>query len=86
MIQSDEGFEALPEDWGEATVQDMRVKGFCALYLPGRSKARLPRDLNTVNSFRLLFNRYFGTHYRLLRSVSYPELDQPYQFEPMRVR
>src|SRR6266550_3859411 len=85
VIQSDEGFEALPEDWGEAAVQDMRVKGLYAAYLPGRAKARLPRPLNTVNSFRLLFNRYFGTHYRLLPSVSYPELDQPYRFEAMRV-
>jgi hypothetical protein len=86
VIQSDEGFEALPEDWGEAAVRDMRVKGLYAAYLPGRAKARLPRPLNTVNSFRLLFNRYFGTHYRLLPSVSYPELDQPYRFEAMRVR
>jgi hypothetical protein len=86
VIQSDEGFEALPEDWGEATVQDMRVKGFCALLLPGRPKARVPKVFNTVNSWRLLFNRYFGTHYPLLRSVSYPELDNPYQFEPMQVR
>ena len=86
VIQSDEGFEALPEDWGEAAVRDIRVKGLYAVYLPGKATVRLPRPLNMVNSFRLLFNRYFGTHYRLLPSVSYPELDQPYRFEAMRVR
>jgi hypothetical protein len=86
VIQSDEGFEALAEDWGAATVRDMRVKGILALYLPGSPKPQVPHDLNTVNTWRLLFNRYFGTHYPLLPSVSYPELDQPYRFEPMRVR
>ncbi len=64
----------------------MRVKGIGAFYLPGTAKARLPQNLNTVNSFRFLFNEYFGTHYPLLKNVSYPELDLPYQFEPMRVR
>src|SRR5207237_9710276 len=72
VLQSDEGFEALEEDWGEKAVRDMRVEGFCALYLPGKPRPRLPRTFNTVNSFRLLFNRYFGTHYRLLPSFSYP--------------
>jgi hypothetical protein len=86
VIQSDEGFEALSEDWGEATVQDMRVKGLSAFYLPGAAKNRVPRDLNTVNSFRFLFNQYFGTHYPLLKSASYPELDLPYQFERMPVK
>jgi hypothetical protein len=86
VIQSDEGFEALPEDFGESTVRDMRVKGLCAFYLPGRAKARVPQNLNTVNSFRFLFNQYFGTRYPLLRSASYPELDLPYEFEEMRVK
>jgi hypothetical protein len=86
VIQSDEGFEALPEDFGEATVQDMRVKGLSAFYLPGKTKARPPRNLNTVNSFRFLFNEYFGTHYPLLKNASYPELDLPYQFEQMPVK
>jgi hypothetical protein len=86
VIQSDEGFEALPEDWGEATVRDMRVKGLSAFYLPGRARPRLPQKLNSVNSLRLVFNRYFGTQYPMLRSASYPELDAPYQFVPMRVR
>jgi hypothetical protein len=86
VIQSDEGFEALPENWGEKAVQDMRVKGLSAFYLPGRPKARLPQQLNSVNSFRFLFNRYFGTHYALLPSASYPELDLPYQFEKMSLK
>jgi hypothetical protein len=64
----------------------MRVKGLCAFYLSGRAKTRVPRKLNTVNTFRLLFNEYFGTRYPLLKSASYPELDLPYQFVKMRVK
>jgi hypothetical protein len=86
VIESDEGFEALPEDFGEKAVRDMRVKGLVAAYLPGRAKTRLPQKLNTVNSFRFLFNQYFGTRYPLLKSASYPELDLPYQFETMHVK
>jgi hypothetical protein len=47
---------------------------------------RVPQPPNTVNTLRFVFNRYFGTHYGLLRSASYPELDLPYQFEEMRVK
>jgi hypothetical protein len=86
VIQSDEGFEARPEDFGEAAVRDMRVKGIGAFYLPGKAKSRLPQNLNIANTFRFLFNEYFGTHYPLLKNASYPELDLPYEFEEMRVR
>jgi hypothetical protein len=86
VIQSDEGFEALPQDFGEAAVRDMRVKGLSAFYLPGQSKTRLPQDLNIVNSFRFLFARYFGAHLGMLKSVSYPEGDFPYRFEKMPVK
>ncbi|MDQ2983111.1 MAG: hypothetical protein M3R70_04180 [Actinomycetota bacterium] len=85
VIESDEGFEALPEDWGESAVRDMRVKGLTAFYLPGAGRA-LPRKLNTVNSFRFLFNRFFGTRYPLLKSASYAELDNPYEFKEFPVK
>jgi hypothetical protein len=86
VIQSDEGFEALPEDFGEAAVLDMRVKGLSAFSLPGTRKGRLPQKLNSVNSFRFVLNEYFGTRYPLLKSMSYPELDLPYQFEQIHVK
>jgi hypothetical protein len=86
VIEADEGFEANEKDWGEATVRDMRVKGFAAMYLPARAKLRPPEKLNTVNTLRFVFNSYFGTRYPLLRNASHPELDLPYQFEEMPVR
>lgn len=86
VIQSDEGFQANPETFGEAAMRDIRVKGLSAFYLPGLGRARVPQKLNTVNSLRFLFNGYFGAHYKLLKNSSYPELDLPYQFQPMQVR
>jgi hypothetical protein len=86
LVQADEGFEANEEDWGEATVRDMRVKGIAALHLPGMDSLRPPQKLNTVNTLRFVFNNYLGTSYPLLRNASYPELDFPYQFKEMPVR
>lgn len=86
VLQSDEGFQADPDTFGEAAMQQVRVKGLIALHLPGVAGNRIPEPPNTVNTLRFVLNRYFGTHYRLLRSASYPELDLPYQFEKMQVR
>jgi hypothetical protein len=49
-------------------------------------KAGVPQPPNTVNTLRFIFNKYLGTHYKLLKSASYPELDFPYQFEEMEVK
>jgi hypothetical protein len=84
VLQADEGFQADEGTFGEAAMQHIRVKGLIALYLPG-AKSALPEPPNTVNTLRFVFNRYLGTHYPLLRTASYPELDFPYQFEGMRV-
>jgi hypothetical protein len=86
VIEADEGFEANEKDWGEATVRDIRVKGFAAMSLPGKDRLRPPAELNTVNTLRFVFNSYFDTRYPLLRNASHPELDFPYQLEEMRVR
>jgi hypothetical protein len=86
VIQADEGFEATGDILGEAAMRDVRVKGLLALYLPGVGKAGVPQPPNTVNTLRFIFNKYLGTHYKLLKSASYPELDFPYQFEEMEVK
>jgi hypothetical protein len=87
VIQSDEGFQADPGTvGGDATMQDIRVKGLLALRVPGAQQAGPPQPPNTVNTLRFVFNHTLGTHYPMLHSASYPEGDLPYQFEPMRVR
>ena len=67
-------------------MQDIRVKGLSAFYLPGHRRAGVPQPPNAVNSLRFVFNQYLGTHYPMLRSASYPEGDLPYAFQEMRVR
>jgi len=37
-----------------------------ALYLPGVDRTELNESISPVNTFRLIFNRYFGAAYRLL--------------------
>ena len=86
VLQADEGFQADEQTFGEEAMQQIRVKGLIALYLPGIRKPAVPEPPNTVNTLRLVFNRYLGTRYAMLRTASYPELDYPYQFEGMRVR
>jgi hypothetical protein len=86
VVQADEGFQANPEPFGEAAMNDIRVKGLSAFHLPGRGRAGAPQPPNTVNSLRFVMNRYLGTHYPMLRSASYPEGDLPYDFKEMRVR
>jgi hypothetical protein len=86
VIQSDEGFQANPEPFGEAAMNAIRVKGLSAFYLPGLSRARVPQPPTTVNSLRFVLNQYLGAHYEMLRSASYPEADLPYEFKEMRVK
>jgi hypothetical protein len=42
-----------------------------AYYLPGEAKTRLYPTISPVNSFRLIFDAYFGAHYELLDDTSY---------------
>jgi hypothetical protein len=86
IIQADEGFEVNPDLFGEAATRDIRVKGLSAFYLPGRRRAGVPYPPNSVNTLRFVFNQYLGTHYKMLRSASYPEGDLPFQYNEMRVR
>jgi hypothetical protein len=85
VIMSDEGFESTGDVLPEPTMQQVRVKGLLAMYLPGVRHPHPPRPPNTVNPLRTVFNSYFGTRYPMLRSASYPEGDFPYQWEEMRV-
>jgi hypothetical protein len=86
VLQADEGFQAAPEDFGEAQMQDIRVKGLSAFHLPGPAPAEVPQPPNSVNNLRFVFNQYLGTHYDLLKSASYPEGDLPYDFQEMTVQ
>jgi hypothetical protein len=86
IFQADEGFEANEDVFGPKIMQDIRVKGLSAYYLPGKDASGLPQDLNTVNTFRYVFDLYFGTHLGMLESHSYAEGDKLFQFDEIELR
>ncbi len=83
VIQSDEG--PYPDryaadknhfDWGTATPEELEIKyGILnAMYLPGEASAGTPSLYPTIsgwNTFRLIFDRYFGESYPMLPDRSY---------------
>jgi hypothetical protein len=86
VLQADEGFEINPDLVGEDATQDIRVKGLGAFLLPGPGARGVPEPPNMVNNLRFVFNRYLGTHYPMLPTVSHLEGDLPYEFTPIEVR
>jgi hypothetical protein len=46
-----------------------------AYYLPGAGKEKLYSTISPVNSFRLIFDTFFGAHYNLLQDVPYDPKD-----------
>jgi hypothetical protein len=91
ILQADEG--PYPErydagvrafNWGEATDAEIRQKFriLNAYYLPGVDSSVLYPTITPVNSFRLVFDLYFGTGLGLLpdKSCAYVDYSHPYQF------
>lgn len=81
VIQSDHGHYLDPKLAGDDLRKSIRTKNFSAFYLPGRDKKALPQDITAVNTFRFIFDRYFGTKYGLLENRSYTYNGQyPFRF------
>lgn len=81
IIQSDHGHYLDPHVVSNDLRGNIRTKNFSAFYLPGKNKNSLPRDINTVNTFRFIFNQYFGTNLKLLENKSYVyDGRYPYRF------
>ena len=53
-----------------------------AYHLPGNGRERLYESISPVNSFRLIFNAYFGASFELLRDESYFSVyyESPFNF------
>jgi hypothetical protein len=57
--------------------KDNRPKILNAYYLPGEGSENLYPTISPVNSFRVIFDTYFGTDYGLLPDESYTSDDPP---------
>lgn len=87
VLQSDEG--PYPSRYPDYNFQAMsagelreKMGILNAYYLPNEEKDVLYPSITPVNSFRLIFNLYFGAHYELLPDESYIFTDEkhPYKF------
>jgi hypothetical protein len=80
IIQSDHGpFTSMTKD---EEVQIDRMRNFEAYYLPDNGSEELYETVSPVNSFRIIFNRYFNASYPLLKDDSYySSYVLPYQFK-----
>jgi len=62
ILQGDHGIR-----WGKGRGIDI----LNAYYLPGKDNQLLYESITPVNSFRIIFNLYFGTNYDLLEDEGY---------------
>jgi hypothetical protein len=65
VLQSDHGVH-LSDSHGEEVVDSVRLKNFSAYLLPGEKGDALPPSIDSVNTFRFIFDQYFGTSFGLL--------------------
>ena len=63
----------LEGDHGFGNLQ--RTSILNAIYLPGDGQKNLYPSISLVNTFRVIFNTYFGTHLSLLEDLSYKQLN-----------
>ena len=91
ILQADEGpyphryrRSRLNFNWEQASKANLRQKmGILnAYYLPHINQNVLYASITPVNSFRLIFNHYFNTHFELLPDKCYAFVDEkhPYTF------
>ena len=79
IIQADEGpfpnrylADEAGFDWHKATDQELRQKFriLNSIYFPNKQYENLYKDMTPVNTFRLIFNQYFGKDFPLLPDTS----------------
>jgi len=84
IFQSDHG-TAWDVNWSEPSKDDVweRLKNFNAIYFPDEEKRKMLKDDRTaVNTFRIVFNSYFGSNYEMLEDKMYWSWNaKPYYFE-----
>jgi hypothetical protein len=82
IIQSDHGF-AFPMDWENPTekMKHDRLSNINYILLPDKNKNSLYDTMTPVNTFRVLFNDYFGTNFEILEDrVFFSDYQKPYNF------
>lgn len=84
ILQGDHGSASHNEGWWErnATLVRERTAILNAYYLPGDGANRLYPSITPVNSFRLIFDAYFGQEFELVEDhVYFSDYEHPYQLD-----
>ncbi|MBT5551145.1 MAG: tetratricopeptide repeat protein [Nitrospina sp.] len=71
LIQGDHGYFSGPPTRLHTYPVEKGFGILSAYYLPGPGKEKLYEDITPTNSFRLIFDHYFGTHFDLLEDKSF---------------
>lgn len=81
ILQSDHGPGSQFGNTVEASCLKERFSILNAIYLPEGNEIGLYPSITPVNTFRLIFNAYFGTDLKILPDISYfSNWDNPYGF------
>jgi hypothetical protein len=89
IIQADEGpfparYRSGNLSWHEATVDELKIKTgiLNAYYFPDGDYRDLDQHVTPVNTFRILFNKYFGTKLERLpdQVFAFPDILKIYEF------
>ncbi len=80
ILQSDHGPQVL--DAGRDDYIRARMCNLNAYYLPEGGDKYLYNSITPVNTFRVVFNHYFGTQYELLEDLGYfSKMEKPYKLQ-----
>lgn len=75
IIQADEGpyIEADPQSKNQLSPKNIAIRTgiLNAIYSPGQDKKFLYQNITPVNTFRLIFNEYFGTNFKKLEDKTF---------------
>jgi hypothetical protein len=82
ILQADHGSDVFMDlESIENTCLYERYSILNSYYLPGISPEKIPANISPVNSFRLVFNFYFGTNVEILTNRAYFSSNSLYQFD-----
>ena len=81
IIQSDHGSEYPVNSSLDEKIEE-KMSNFNSFYLPNGGESILYDEMTSVNSFRLIFNHYFGGKYEILDDRSFWSDSNPFQNEP----
>ncbi|MCG9479749.1 MAG: hypothetical protein K9H14_06010 [Actinomycetia bacterium] len=83
ILQADHGPRNtfIPDQYPSDSMFREGMRIFNAYYMPQQENDLLYRSITPVNSFRVVFNTYFGTSFPLLEDRSYNSFEvEPYRF------